>query len=71
METIKEFYKFKQNGLKFVFLTLVFSIVTGCLSIQSNMIFPKIMYGGSAILFLCSTIYTIFYFIREFINQRK
>lgn len=46
METIKEFYKFKQNGLKFVFLTLVFSIVTGCLSIQSNMIFTKIMYGG-------------------------
>jgi hypothetical protein len=71
MKIIKEFYKFRQNGLKFVFLTLVFAIITGILSFQSNKMVSKTLYAGSSILFFCSTIYTTFYFIREFIKSKK
>lgn len=69
MKKLIKFYNFRRNGINFAILVFMFSILTFYKSINSIKEFSKVSYFLSSILFMSSSIYSIFYFIREFKNS--
>jgi glucan phosphoethanolaminetransferase (alkaline phosphatase superfamily) len=69
MKKLIKFYIFRRNGIIFAILVFMFSILTFYKSINSIKEFSKVSYFLSSILFMASSIYSIFYFIREFKNS--
>jgi glucan phosphoethanolaminetransferase (alkaline phosphatase superfamily) len=69
MKKLIKFYNFRRNGINFAILVFMFSILTFYKSINSIKEFSKVSYFLSSILFMASSIYSIFYFIREFKNS--
>lgn len=65
---IKDFKNFNKDQFKFIIITFIFSILMGLLGYQSHLKIAKVLYVCSAILFLCSSLYTLVYTIKKYKN---
>lgn len=71
MKKLIEFYNFRKNGIKFSIMAFIISILIFYKSITSVQMFSRIGYFLSSICFMVSSIYCIFYFIKEFRNKNS
>ena len=69
MKKLLEFYNFKKNGINFSILVFIASILAFYKSINTILMFSRIAYFLSSIFFMASSIYCIFYFLKEFKNK--
>ncbi|MPQ34270.1 hypothetical protein E4V42_23075 [Clostridium estertheticum] len=71
MKKLIEFYNFRKNGLNFAIFIFISSMFTFYKSLNSIWMFSRVTYFLSSILFMASSIYFIFYFIKEFKNKNS
>lgn len=68
---LKNFISLNKLSCQFIIVTFIFSIIMLSLGIQNSLLISKILYIASAILFFCSSIYTLFYSINKYKNNLK